>query len=246
MGVLGEHFRSEGDGRESELARQRRWFIKAKHDHQRREDIAEKAEDAASAVASAASTIATPTQIRTFQSDLTTFDMSLIEALLEIDEKLDALKVEHQALLERAHVLNDGRRVFKSDDGTFVIDEAGQVVSPEDVDPDEIPDHLARSSTYLDITEEIEALKVEKQAIHEALDRNEAAKEWAEEPGRTVEELEAKRQELLDDLPASARAKLNTETAPSQDKEQVAQPAPFVKSDIPKAAASGAPTRLEM
>lgn len=246
MGVLSEHFRSEGPGRESEWARQRRWFIKAKHEHQRREDIAEKTENTATAVASAASVVATPTQIKTFQSDLDTFDVSIIDALLEIEEKLDVLYADREALLAQAYVLDDGRRVFKSDDGTYVVDERGQAINPDEVDPDQVPDQLSRYSTFEGVNEEIDALKAEKQALHDALERNDSAREWAGEPGRTVEEIEAKRQDLLDDLPASARAKLDINDEPSHDIEQAAQSAPVVKTNIPSVPENGVPTKLEM
>jgi len=111
---------------------------------------------------------------------------------------------------------------------------------------DQVPDHLARYSEIAEVNNEIAALEAEKQALHDALDRNEAARDWAEEPGRTGEELEAKREELFDDLPASARAKLHINAEPSQNVEQVAESPPLAKIDIPTVAVGGAPTRFEM
>lgn len=45
MVKLGEHFASDDRSRHSEWLRQQRWFIKARQDNQRRDDIVEKQDD---------------------------------------------------------------------------------------------------------------------------------------------------------------------------------------------------------
>ena len=137
MVALIEHFRAEGAGRESEWARQRRWFIKAKHDQQRREQMEEREEDSATAL-SAAATLASEIQIREFKVKVDAYDSATVTALMENQELLDAVNKRLEAMLARAHVLEDGRRVFRTEDGTQVFDEHGLEVTAEEINPDSI------------------------------------------------------------------------------------------------------------
>lgn len=69
-------------------------------------------------------------------------------ALMENTEQLDAVRERISNLLEQAFVLPDGRRVFKTEDGTRVIDEFGQEVPPDLVHPDQIDDVSPRWEEY--------------------------------------------------------------------------------------------------
>ena len=82
MGVLTHEFRNEGRGRDSEWARQRRWFIKARHDLQRKEELAEKADSAQAMAGMVAATIATGEQIQAFERKLDRYEARTVEALL--------------------------------------------------------------------------------------------------------------------------------------------------------------------
>jgi hypothetical protein len=63
--------------------------------------------------------LATPEQIAAFTVRLDTYDTATVEALLANQEALDAVKARIDDLLLKAHTLPDGRRVFKTEDGTI-------------------------------------------------------------------------------------------------------------------------------
>ncbi len=150
---LGEHFSSDDRSRHSEWLRRRQWFIKAKQEHHRKEDIADKLDDEILSFA-AETVIATQVQIKEFQAridayetrlddynaKLDIYDAAITHALMEHLQRLEILEAYHAELLANAFVLEDGTRVFKSEDGTFVIDEKGQMIGPEMIDPKTIPD----------------------------------------------------------------------------------------------------------
>lgn len=65
-------------------------------------------------------------RIEQFTVTLDTYDHAIVIALMENQEALDSVNDQIDRLLDRAHVMADGRRVFKAEDGTQVFDEFGQ------------------------------------------------------------------------------------------------------------------------
>ena len=145
---LGEHFKSDDRGRHSDWLRQRRWFIKAKQDHQRREHISDKFGDEMSSLVADA-VMATQIQIVEFEAKLDIYDQATVEALIENQILLDAVRSRLNSMLDQAYVMKDGRRVFKSEDGSTVIDEFGKNVSAEEIDPERIPDGGITAEQYM-------------------------------------------------------------------------------------------------
>lgn len=86
--------------------------------------------------------MATPTQVEEFEIKLDSYDEAIVTALMENQELLDAVRNEITAMLSQAYVLEDGRRVFKTEDGTQVFDEFGTEVQADEVDPLQIDDSL--------------------------------------------------------------------------------------------------------
>lgn len=157
---LGEHFRDSERNRQSEwLLRQRRqWFIKARRNYARKEDLAEKQAEEILSLATE-TVMATQVQIKEFEKQLDVYDSRLddYEARLDaydagianaitennkmidiINQRLVNTEARLQLMLERAHVMEDGRRVFKSKDGSYAIDENNKYVSPEEANYDDI------------------------------------------------------------------------------------------------------------
>ena len=165
MVAIREHFRSEGPGRESEWARQRRWFIKARHDHQRREDVAEKLEESTSVAGMVATVTAPPASIQQFETTLTDYETATVAALLTNEEKMSLVQSALDVLLAQAFVMDDGRRVFMTEDGTQVFDDDGIEVSPEELDFDLIPPDAPKWETYAPQLKEFDRLRSEKQAL---------------------------------------------------------------------------------
>ena len=135
MVELVEHFKRDERSRHSDWLRQQRWFIKARQDRERRQIEQEKLDDGVSAFASSA-IIATETAIAEFQSKLDAYDAATVAALMENQERLDAIREEIADMLHNAYVLEDGRRVFKTEDGSQVIDEFGDEISKDELDFD--------------------------------------------------------------------------------------------------------------
>lgn len=128
------HARIEAD------RRRRRQFQRAREEKEKRDDLKE-AEDVSAtglAAAVALSPPAPPERIEAFETQLTEFDIAVVKALMQNQEAMDAVLARIELLLARAHVLPDGRRVFRTEDGTQVFDEFGELVSPEIIEPDEI------------------------------------------------------------------------------------------------------------
>ena len=241
---LGEHFISDDRNRHSIWLRQQRWFIKARQEHHRKEGIADKLDDEILSFAVEA-TVAAEIQIREFESRMDAYEVRLdnydakleahntaiTEALMENRELLDLLserllqvEIDLQGMLERAYVMEDGRRVFKSEDGVTVIDEFGETVDREVLDPNLVPNNGDTSERYMERFKfKQETLEIEsnalanRQKLFDAADNIEELKEHSadarakiteyreriEDGGLTVEEIEGFDAELLDAMPPS-------------------------------------------
>lgn len=132
---LGEHFKTDDRSRHSDWLRQQRWFIKSRHEQVRRDDIADKQEQSMLSLAADA-IMATEIQIEKFKVKLDAYDEATIKALMENRQALDLVSTQLEEMLERAYVMEDGRRVFRTEDGTQVFDEFGQEVSRGELNPD--------------------------------------------------------------------------------------------------------------
>ncbi|MGC3939510.1 hypothetical protein ACOTTU_17030 [Roseobacter sp. EG26] len=88
-----------------------------------------------------------------------------IEALLENQERLDAVQLRVDQLLSEAYVLPDGRRVFKSQDGIRVEDEFGVVVTESELDPNSIEDYRPTLEVWEATWEEKQTLNKEREEL---------------------------------------------------------------------------------
>jgi hypothetical protein len=147
---------------------------------------------------------ATETRIREFELNLDRHDAATVEALMENERELLEVRERIAERLEQALVLPDGRRVFKSEDGTRVFDEYGVELSPDVITPDEIPDHLDRFEPYWQdratesgLVDERDQLIEHQQFMDSARERYEEVREQG--GGRVGEDF-------LDDLEAEIDA----------------------------------------
>ena len=202
---LSDHFRRDNRSRHSEWLRQQRWFIKARRDQERREDFAEKLDNDFLSLATEA-VMATDIQIEEFQARLDIYDEATVTALMENQEKLDTLYVLRDAMLAKAYVMEDGRRIFKSEDGSFAIDEFGKDVSRDEVDFDLIPDGNTTAEAFLANEDAVAQAKQERQRIYDYQEKLDVAREKiadGEIPEAELEELDA---ELAATMPQSVKA----------------------------------------
>ena len=202
-----------------EFARSAAWQReqKALHHNRRREERekherdAEKGDNAFAEIAGAV--LATSEEIADFQVTLDAYDEAAINALMQNEQDLLVVREQLDDMLSKAYVLEDGRRVFKTEDGTRVFDEHGVELPPDSIDPDLIDDLRPRAEPYL------EALHVEKSLVEERadlLDFQEKLDHAREESNRgdlTKEELDDLKSDLEASMPPSVREQLGMETS---------------------------------
>ncbi|SDU42612.1 hypothetical protein [Stappia sp. ES.058] len=237
MVQLGEHFRSDDVSRHSDWLRQQKWFIKAQDQRERREKADEKLSDMMDTVVSAA-VMATNEQLQAFQTKLDAYDEATVIALMENQEKLDLINAEVDELLSQAYVMEDGRRVFKSEDGSYVIDEFGEIVEPDELDPMAIPDGHPSAETYEGKLDTRKQLTQERQDILDFQEKVDAAREDIADGKISEQELEDLDAELLDAMPESVRDHI-----PGLESPEVT---PDLKADIQPAANPATPENLHV
>lgn len=180
--------------------------------------------------------LATDTEIASFTVKLDAYDAATIEALHDNEIALAKVQDELRVMLDKAYVLPDGRKVFKTEDGTRIFDESGAEV--KDFDPDRIEDWRPRAEGYLAGYEERRRLLEERQQLHDFQTELDEARERAGEDGLTKDELDDVERCLDENMPEAVRRHLSGNDAPSLDKASRDEPqnAPFhsgAKMDMP-------------
>ncbi|MGH1330672.1 MAG: hypothetical protein ACRBBK_07305 [Paracoccaceae bacterium] len=166
--------------------------------------------------------MATEVQLVKFEAKLDRYDEATVKALMENQELLDAVNARIDAMLEQAYVMEDGRRVFRTEDGTQVFDEHGTEVSSLVLDPQLIDPALPSWEAYsADITIQTE-LTAERTAILDYQERLDVAREEIDGGEISEADLEALDADLLDAMPDAVRA--NVPGLEPSEPEQAVQP----------------------
>ena len=110
--------------------------------------------------------LATPERIAAFTVRLDRYDAATVEALLANDEELRVVGERIDEALDQAVELPDGRRVFKTLDGTRVFDEHGEELSPDQIDPAAIPDYKKAFEPYWSDVQQRRGLEAERIDLH--------------------------------------------------------------------------------
>lgn len=245
MMALQVHFIENGRDMHQRNARATH-FRKQQQDKAREQDQKRKAEAAeeldSDLVAAAMTTIpATQNEVAAFTvrldaseaqhdvyNDATVTALIQSQAELEvINRQLEQVRHELDEMLQRAYVMEDGRRVFLNQDGTEAIDEFGNTVSLELVPVENVPNgarisdqfkaHLALnhqlSNTAEDKQAEIDEIHRFDDLLHDANERHDAVRAKIEEGDLTKGELDALSDELdqmdielLQAMPPAVRA----------------------------------------
>lgn len=199
--------------------RRRHEFDETKRAEQRRRQEADgNAGDEAFALAGALVLTAQAEDLRT---RIDHYDAATVAALQENEQHLRAAQVRLEALLDRAFVLPDGRRVFRTEDGTQVFDEHGNEVTRDDLDPAEIPDHYPSWETYETQLEEARRLEEERQDLLDYQQRLDEARDRLDEGGLSEEDIEEIESDLSDRMPAAVRDELR-DSDPAQEAQSAA------------------------
>ena len=158
-------------------------------------------------------TLTAAAEYQRLQARIDAYETATVAALLENEEAREAAHIELRALLDRAAVLPDGRRVFRTEDGRQVFDERGNEVDREELDPNSIPDHVPRWEVYVDQLDRIGQLEKERRDILEYQARLDEARDRRDEGDLTQDDLDDMAADLERDMPAAVRKELG-ETAP--------------------------------
>ena len=188
-------------------ATRRKWFIAAREQKQKREEMEERAEEALLDLAIAV-TLATETLIEAFNVKLDNYDEATVRALMENQKALDAVQVEIDDMLSRAHKLEDGRAVFKTEDGTKVFDQHGAQLEETTIHPDSISDEAPTWESYNAKREGRDELLKERQEIFDYQEKLDEAREHANSGEMTQDELTELEAELEADMPPAVQRQL--------------------------------------
>ena len=226
---LSDHFASLERNRHSHWLQQRQWFIKAKQQQAQREDVGDKLEDAVVAMAVEV-TIATYAQIERFEqrrqnyeakldqydAQLDIYDEAVTRALIRHVERLGLLEARHAELLAHAFMLENGTKVFKSEDGSFVIDEAGNELSKDIIDPGTVPYGYTTAEEYRSSLDQIKAERATIEALHKAQSEIDKARDASADAREKINDARSAAQkdgvtvEELDDLELEIEAAMPT------------------------------------
>ena len=197
----------------------------ARVDAHQRQKTAERAEAAkrqeAEARAAFDTAFAPPAKVAAFQIQLDKYDTHTVEALMENREALDRVRERLDDMLGKAHVLPDGRRVFKTMDGESVFDQHGAKLGFEEVDPASIADNKPKWEKFKDLDDERARLGQERQGLVDYQGKLDKAREWLDGGDITEAELSTMQRDLRDTMPEAVRRKAGLDeqgpraTAPS-------------------------------
>jgi len=194
------HFKHYNHSAKQTDVNRRNWFIAARDNRDRKEKIADDAEQALLDLV-ATVVLATEIEIKTFHAKLDTYDEATVIALMENQQLLDAVHERITDMLSRAHVLEDGRRVFKTENGLQVFDEHGEQIDATVIHPDRIDNSKPRWEAFEGELKLEKQLQAERQSLIEYQEKLDNARERSNADDFTKEELEELESELKADMP---------------------------------------------
>lgn len=151
---------------------------------------------------------APPMRIAEVRTRFDGYDAKTVEALMDNRDAIDAVSRRLEGMTQNAHVLPDGRRVFKTMDGQRVFDEDGQELSRDLIDPDIIGDHKSKWEPYRDAKAERARLHEEKQELHAYQAKLDRARDRLDKGDITKAELNKMEADMSATMPNAVREKL--------------------------------------
>lgn len=173
-------------------------------------------------------------KVEAFRARLDLYDTASVEALMVNREALDAVHERLGIMLAKAHVLEDGRRVFKTIDGQKVVDEHGRELTTGTVDPQTIADTKPRWEHFKGALDERERLTKERETLIDYQGKLDQARARLDKGEITEGELKDMGERLKVDMPEAVRViqerqSARNDAAPARD-----TAAPALPSDMDK------------
>jgi len=204
---LATSFKQKDTAHNTETLRRQRWYIAFREEQKRKEKLEAEAEDALSDFASAV-ILAQPEQIFEFNQKLDRYDEATVKALMENTEALERIEKQIQEQLKHAHVMEDGRKIFKSADGTWAVDQNGHKLDPQKDDLDLIPQTVVTAEDFLQTNDELKRLQKEHQEILDYQEKLDHARDRADKDNFSQDELDTLEQELETSMPQAVQEQL--------------------------------------
>ena len=187
---------------------------------ERREKLEDRMESNAASFATGMA-MASEMQIQEFEVKLDRYEAVTVAALIENQERLDAVNAQMLALLDQAYVMDDGRRVFRTKDGTQVFDEFGEEVLSDEIDPAMISDEHPYWEDYQPVFSEQQSLMVERDELLAYQQRLDDARDRVADGEISEADLADLDAELADLAPPAVRAQLPESLRPPQEIEKL-------------------------
>lgn len=192
-----------------------KWFIVARDQKEQQELKADKSEEAFMELA-ASIILATEIEIQEFQAKLDSYDEATVKALMENTKALEVINEKIQENLNHAHTLEDGTRVYKSEDGTWVVNEHGQRFDGETHDMETIPSTKVTAEEAETDFKERDMLQRRRTEILEFQEKSDHARERSNSNDFTKEELIELDKELEAEMPLAVKRQM-PDYNPSQE-----------------------------
>ena len=211
-----------------------KWFIVARDQREHQELKADKSEEAFMELV-ASVILATEIEIQKFQAKLDTYDEATVKALMENTKLFEAINEKIQENLKHAHTLEDGTRVYKSEDGTWGVNEHGQRFDGDTHDMETIPSTKVTAEEAEADFRTRDMLQRERTEILEFQEKSDHARERSNSDDFTKEELDELDKELESEMPMAVKRQM-TDYDPSQEtnlKSDFEASAEFPLSELP-------------
>ena len=202
-----DHFDIKEALQDQKDQQRKKWFIAARDQREKKAQLEERADEDFMDYASSV-ILATEIEVQHFQAKLDVYDEATVKALMENTQALEAVNERIQEKLGHAHTLEDGRKVFKSEDGTWAIDEDGKELEATTNDMDIIPKTKVTAEEYKTDIEERNQLNTERQNILDYQEKLDDARERSHSDDFTREELDALDKELQTGMPMAVKRQL--------------------------------------
>lgn len=201
-GMLSESF-SKGA---NDAANQRvLWHLRQQQENTKKTNPAQQREAEAESAADFVVSIINVEQAELLQSEIDIFQEASVAAIMAYDEEIDRVEAEVAQMLSNAHVLEDGRRVFKTEDGLRVFDEHGHELDIDVVNPDQIGNDRPRWERFQETEDRLKQLRLERTEINDFQGKLDQAQERLDRGELTEQEFNKLREDIYNSAPQAVR-----------------------------------------
>ncbi len=173
-------------------------------------------------------------RIAELEEKLDRYDAAVVQALTENEADLRRVREAREQLLLQAHVLPDGRRVFRTEDGMRLFDEHGVEISAEVISANEIRDDTPAWESFQELGAEQDRLLLERRDIIEYQEKLDHVRERVNDTDVTPDELDALEREMdidvMERISAQLGARPQTPAAASLGRNELFPAASFAPS----------------